>query len=158
MHVARGLIRNRGSIIAQPLKNKTLRRPELLPELLVRRRAILAAIRARSSCCIQRWQGKLRSQSLAWHSVAGFCLRLFPCFRKTSMWIRRKEFDTRQNGHSSAVDQLFLKLPDDNSPTAFNCLSSPIDRSAGMNWSSAKHECPSYVSYVGFNICNCWPS
>ena len=83
MDVARGHIEISGSIIAQPLNHLTLRRPELLPELFFRRRAILTAIRSRSSCCIRlRWRN-LMSQSLAWHKVAGFCLMHFPRFRKT---------------------------------------------------------------------------
>jgi hypothetical protein len=83
MDVARGYIEISGSIIAQPLRNLTLRHPELLPELLVRRRAILTAICARSSCCINLRQRNLRSQSVVWHNVAGFCPMLFPRFRKT---------------------------------------------------------------------------
>ena len=83
MLVARRHIEISGSIIAQPLRHITLRRPELHPELLLRRRAIVAAIRSRSSCWILLKQGNLRSQSLAQHNVTGFCLMLFPRFRKT---------------------------------------------------------------------------
>lgn len=60
-----------------------MRRPELHPELLIRRRAILTAIRSRSSYCSELGRRNLRSQSLAWHNVAGLCLMHFPRFRKT---------------------------------------------------------------------------
>jgi hypothetical protein len=55
----------------------------LLPELLVRRRAILTANGLRSSCCCC-WKPRKRTpQSHAWHNVAGLCLMHFPRFRKT---------------------------------------------------------------------------
>ncbi len=55
----------------------------LLPELLVRRRAILSAKGLRSSSCYCWNPRKRATQSHAWHNVAGLCLVHFPRFRKT---------------------------------------------------------------------------
>ena len=107
MDVARGHIEISGSIIAQPLNHLTLRRPELLPELFFRRRAILTAIRSRSSCCIRlRWRN-LMSQSLAWHKVAGFCLMHFPRFRKTS----GSRLNEQSCPHFASSDEIWQEAP-----------------------------------------------